>query len=263
VRPVEAARVRVLAASGEVAAGFAWARRRGLSPADEVTYLREYEHVTLVRVLLADHAASGTQTSLADATTLLDRLLPAAEAGGRTGVVIEELVLQALARAGAGGQARALETLEHALHLAEPEGWVRVFTGEAAPMTDLLQRLAGRRRRWTFVDQLLEARATTNEPAEDSATSRPGPAEVGAGSTGSGRPGEQDLIDPLSDRELDVLRYLGSDLDGPGIARELGVSLSTVRTHTQHVYAKLDVNNRRAAVRRAHQLNLFSRTARR
>ena len=64
------------------------------------------------------------------------------------------------------------------------------------------------------------------------------------------------LVDPLSERELEVLRLLGSDLDGPGIARELVVSLNTVRTHTKHIYAKVGVNNRRAAVTRAHQLGL-------
>jgi LuxR family maltose regulon positive regulatory protein len=73
-------------------------------------------------------------------------------------------------------------------------------------------------------------------------------------------PVKQGLIEPLSARELDVLRLLGTDLDGPSIARELIVSLSTVRTHTQNIYAKLGVNNRRAAVRQAEQLNLFSRT---
>jgi LuxR family maltose regulon positive regulatory protein len=83
---------------------------------------------------------------------------------------------------------------------------------------------------------------------------RPG----GAAPEGAGRLA---FTEPLSSRELDVLRYLGSDLDGPAIARELAVSLATVRTHTQHIYAKLGVNNRRAAVRRAHQLNLFSRAA--
>ena len=72
----------------------------------------------------------------------------------------------------------------------------------------------------------------------------------------------QGLVDPLSDRELDVLRLLSTDLDGPGIARHLVVSLSTVRTHTQNVYAKLDVNSRRAAVRRAEELGLLSHTAR-
>ena len=69
----------------------------------------------------------------------------------------------------------------------------------------------------------------------------------------------QALVDPLSERELDVLRLLGSDLDGPAIAREMVVSLNTVRTHTKHIYTKLGVNNRRSAITRAHQLGLLSR----
>ena len=69
-------------------------------------------------------------------------------------------------------------------------------------------------------------------------------------------PASQALIEPLSERELDVLRLLGTDLDGPEIARELIVSLNTVRTHTKNIYAKLGVNNRRAAVRRAKELDL-------
>jgi LuxR family maltose regulon positive regulatory protein len=62
----------------------------------------------------------------------------------------------------------------------------------------------------------------------------------------------------LSERELDVLRLLGSDLDGPAIARELVVSLNTVRTHTKHIYSKLGVNSRRAAISKAHQLGLLA-----
>ena len=73
----------------------------------------------------------------------------------------------------------------------------------------------------------------------------------------------QGLVDPLSQRELDVLRLLGTDLDGPDIARELVLSLNTVRTHTKNIYAKLGVNSRRAAVRRAEELDLMSRSGRR
>ena len=76
------------------------------------------------------------------------------------------------------------------------------------------------------------------------------------------RPVPQRLVDPLSARELDVLRLLGTDLDGPGIARELVVSLNTVRTHTKNIYAKLGVNNRRAAVRRSGELGLLPRPRR-
>ncbi len=72
-------------------------------------------------------------------------------------------------------------------------------------------------------------------------------------------PGQQALIDPLSERELDVLRLLGTELDGPAIARELMVSLNTMRTHTKNIYAKLAVTSRRAAVRRAAELDLLPR----
>ena len=100
---------------------------------------------------------------------------------------------------------------------------------------------------------------------ERTQTDRADPTRVPPASTGTrtGGPEPAGFVEPLSSRELDVLRYLGSELNGPDIARELGVSLSTVRTHTQHIYTKLGVNNRRAAVRRAHQLDLFSHGRRR
>ena len=108
-------------------------------------------------------------------------------------------------------------------------------------MAALLRSLQERHRTWTFVRRLLAATprpVRPREPAPRGRASRPG------------RPAERPRA-----RRAALLR---SDLDGPAIARELGVSLSTVRTHTKHIYAKLGVNNRRAAVRRAHQLNLFS-----
>jgi LuxR family maltose regulon positive regulatory protein len=257
VRPVAAARARMLAAAGDVAGALAWAHRCGVSAADDLSYRREYEHVTLTRILLADHAAHGRDASLADATALLARLLAAAEDGDRTGTVIEVLVLQALADRAAGDRDRALIPLERAARLAQPEGFVRMFAGEGAPMADLLGLLERRHRGWTFVRRLRQATVTAIDTPRgapvDAATSNDAGAATAAG---------RDPVDPLSDRELDVLRLLCSDLDGPDIARKLNVSLSTVRTHTQHVYAKLQVNNRRAAVRRAHQLNLLSRARR-
>jgi len=70
-------------------------------------------------------------------------------------------------------------------------------------------------------------------------------------------PVAQLLIEPLSERELEVLRLLGTELNGPEIAGELTVSLNTMRTHTKNIYSKLGVNNRRAAVRRAEELDLL------
>ena len=229
-------------------AALEWARARGISAADAPSYLHEYEHLTLARALLAHHATGGGRRPLTEATALLDRLLAAAEAGGRTGSVIEILVLRAVALGSAGEAEQASASLERAVRLAEPEGYVQVFADVPSPPVGLLQSLARRHRTWTFVRHLA---AVTSPPGRPAAT-RPSP-----------EPDDTDhrLLDPLSGRELDVLRYLASDLDGPGIARELGVSLTTVRTHTQHVYTKLGVTSRRAAVRRAHQLSLFSRTA--
>lgn len=263
VRPVAAARARLLAAAGEVAPALVWARRRGVSATDDLSYMREYEHVTLARVLLADHATCGSEVSLADATALLERLLATAEEGGRMTTVVEVLVLQALAHEAGDEQERALASLEHAVRLAEPEGHVRAFAGEGAPLMGLLTALDGRHHGWAFVRRLLQATI----PARGVPTGAPAGAPAGCPSErvvagAAGQP-QRGLMDPLSNRELDVLRFLGSDLDGPAIARELGVSLNTVRTHTRRIYTKLGVNNRRAAVRRAHQHNLFAHTARR
>lgn len=253
VQPVAATRARVLAAGGEVAEALAWARRRNLSATDVLTYAREYEHLSLAQVLYAKHVTAAHATSLADAAALLDRLVSAAEGGGRLGVVLEGLVLQALVREAAGERERALEALERAVRLAEPQGYVRVFTVHATPMKDLLKALGARHRRWEYVTKLL-AMASPHATAGAPASSQPSP-DIGSrvGTDGGA------LIEPLSRRELVVLQYLGTELDGPAIARELGVSLSTVRTHTQHIYAKLGVTNRRAAVGRAHQLNLSAR----
>jgi len=237
VRPVPALRARVRVAQGELGEALGWARERGLSVDDDVSYLREFEHITLARVLLARYTAERAERSVQEATRLLGRLLRAAEEGQRTGSVIEILVLQALARQARGDIPAALGSLRRALTLAEPEGYVRIFVDEGPPVAFLLRAAAKQGIAPSYVRRLL---AAVNKTGDSTAAS-------------------QGLIEPLSERELDVLRLLGTDLGGPDIARELVVSLNTVRTHTKNIYAKLGVNNRRAAVRRARELDL-SRT---
>ncbi len=238
VRPIPALRARVWVAQGALGEALGWARERGLSVEDDLSYLREFEHITLARLLLAQYATQRAERSLHEATRLLERLLRAAEAGKRSGSVIEILVLQALAQQVRGDIPAALASLRRALTLAEPEGYVRIFVAEGPPMASLLRAVAKQGIAPSYVRRLLAAVNKT----EDST------------------PVKQGLIEPLSERELDVLRLLGTDLAGPDIARELIVSLNTVRTHTRNIYAKLGVNNRRAAVRRATELDLLSRT---
>ncbi len=234
VRPVPATRARLWVRQGRIGDALAWARTEHLSVDDTLGYLREYEHVTLARALLGQHEVGG---SLDEATRLLDRLLDAADAGRRGGSIIEILVLQALALRHRGDEAGALVPLARALTAAEPEGYVRVFVDEGPAMTALLEAAADHGLATEYVARLL---AASGRPAR---TAREG----------------QGLVDPLSERELDVLRLLGGDLGGPEIADELVVSLNTVRTHTKNIYAKLGVNNRRAAVRRGEQLGLMAR----
>ena len=237
VRPVPALRARVWIAQGRFGEALGWAREQGLSVDDDLSYLREFEHITLVRLLLARHQGERAEHSLHEGTRLLERLLLAAEEGGRAGRVIEILVLQALAHQALEDIPAALASLDRAVTLAEPEGYVRVFADEGPPMASLLRAAAKQGIARDYVRRLLTALS--------------GPEHSG--------PTEQALIEPLSERELDVLRLLGTELDGPAIARELMVSLNTMRTHTKNIYTKLGVTNRRAAVRRAAELDLLPR----
>jgi LuxR family maltose regulon positive regulatory protein len=238
VRPVAAARARVWIAQGNLQAAWGWAREHGVTAADELSYLHEFEHATLARLLLAQGTRDRADDRIVEATELTERLLAAAEDGGRSGSAIDILVVQALARHARGDVAGALASLARAVAVAEPEGYVRVFIDELPPMAALLKLAAKERKAPSYVRRLLAAVVTVE-----------GRATVG-----------QPLIEPLSERELEVLRLLGSELGGPDIARELVVSPNTVRTHTRNIYAKLGVNSRMAAVRRAAELGLLSRT---
>jgi LuxR family maltose regulon positive regulatory protein len=235
VRPIAALKARVWIAAGRLAEALGWLREQGLSADDDLSYLHEYEHVTLARVLIAQYKSDGAERSTHEAVGLLERLLQAAAEGERTGSVIEILALEALAYQTQGDIRAALVALERALTLAEPEGYVRLFVDEGPPMAALLEEAAKQGIASNYAHQLLSAFGK----AQDRPTVK------------------QVLIEPLSERELEVLRLLGTELNGPEIARELMVSLNTLRTHTKNIYNKLGVNNRRAAVRRAEELDLL------
>jgi LuxR family maltose regulon positive regulatory protein len=234
IHPVDAIRARMLIAHGRSAEGRDWARHAGVSATDELTYVREYEHMTLARLLVAE-AQAGDSEAASTALDLLERLLEAAEQGARGGSRLEILVIQALARHATGDQPGALAALDAAFAIAEPEGFVRVFLDEGPAMTRLLKVAARQRNAPDFVHGLLHGATSGTERA----------------------PGQHGLVEPLSERELEVLRLLRSDLDGPDMARELVVSLNTLRTHTKNIYGKLGVGSRRAAIRRAEELGLL------
>ena len=242
MHPIAALKARVWVAQGRLSEALDWAREQGLSAQDDLDYLREFDHITLARVLLARSKSNPADRSIPEALRLLERLLQAAEDGDRTSSVIEILVLQALALQGQGDIPAALVPLERALVRAEPEGYIRLFVDEGPPMTALLEAVAKHEAAPKYVRQLLMVFGKAEDkPRVESPTVNVNPV----------------LIESLSERELEVLRLLGTDLSGPEIARELIVSLSTLRTHTKNIYNKLGVNDRRAAVRRTAELDLL------
>ena len=237
VRPIEAVKARLLIARGQLERAWDWVRQRGMSAADDVTYLHEFEQLTLARLLYAQGSQDGHDDRIREALALTERLAAAAEPGGRHGSLIEILIVQALACSGLGVQTSALDAIDRAVSFAEPEGYLSAFLVEGDPMSGLLRLALKERPTSAYLRRLLEAFA--------------------APPSTSGQVG-QPLVEPLSEREREVLRLLATELSGPEIADHLVVSLNTVRSHTKAIFAKLGVNSRRAAVRRASELDLLT-----
>ncbi len=244
VRPLPAIRARAWLSLGRVQDALNWVRERGLSVDDDLHYLAEFEHITLTRVLLALHASGQDLASIRSAQTLLGRLLQTSTAGGRTGTVIEIHILQALALQAQGDMPAALAILEQALTLAEPEGYIRVFADEGQPMARLLSAAAGRTKLPGYIATLLAAFGQQNElpkavaPPISSAAASP-------------------LIDPLSQRELEVLQLIAHGLSNQAISARLVVALTTVKGHNQRIFDKLQVRSRTEAIARARELGLL------
>jgi LuxR family transcriptional regulator, maltose regulon positive regulatory protein len=283
VRPIAAAKARIWVAQGKLNQALNWARERGLTPDADLSYLKEFEQITLARILIARYQHDRAAASLHQALGLLQRLLQAAQAGERAGSVIEILVLQALAYYAQNDFAPALASLERAFTLAEPEGYVRIFVDEGMPMARLLRDAAQQGIAPQYVDQILaafgkpedeipgtqllieqevrSAKTMLTEPEVRSAKTMLTEPEVRSAKTMLTEPEVRSaktmLTEPLSQRELEVLRLLRSQLSGPEIADQLIVSINTFRTHTNNIFSKLGVNTRRAAVRRAEELDLF------
>ena len=250
LRPIAAMRARVQIAAADLGAAEEWALDRGVTTGDDAAFLWEYEHLTLVRLLLARHLrdadAGGTRSAgpLSDVLALLERL-HADAAPTRAGSLLEIGMLRAVTLHAGGDRAEALAELERALIRApEPEGYVRLFLDEGAPMLALLHDAAAS----AGSGGSDEGRRHARRLLDTAASAQVSPAVA---------PGGVPMADPLSEREIQVLRRLDSDLTGPEIARQLFVSLNTLRTHTKRIFTKLDVTNRSAAVRRARELGLL------
>ena len=238
LRPVEALKAQVYLRQGRLSKAQAWVRARDLTVNDDLSYLREFEHLTLARILMAT-------SSNRQASELLERLRQAAEAQDRMGSVLEILLTQALAYRAQGDTTAAFAALERGLALAKPEGYLRLFVDEGEMMRSLIldfrfwmekrgpregQNLIG------YVDKLLAAFARPAIPESEVENQR------------------SEILEPLSPRELEVLQLIGQGLSNQEIADRLYLALSTVKGYTRTLFDKLQVERRTEAVARARAL---------
>lgn len=222
---------------GDDAHGRNWVQTGGLGIEDKIGLPERTAYITLARMLLH-------QGDAARAQYLLGRLLRMVEASGSMGLGIQVLVLQALAFQSLGQGEQALAALARALAAGEPEGYVRTFTGEGAPMAQLLRQAARKGILVSYVVRLL----ATMEAAAGGSTSPAVPAV----------PSPAALVEPLSVREMQVLQLLAAGLANKEIADRLYISVGTVKNHLKNIYGKLEVDSRTRAVARGRALGLLT-----
>ncbi|MFN8434292.1 MAG: LuxR C-terminal-related transcriptional regulator [Anaerolineales bacterium] len=226
--PIDAFKVRVYLKQGLLAKTQEWAQKFSMD--DELSFLHEFEHITFARVLLAEK-------NFKSVSPFLERLLQAAENGTRIGSIIEILILQALTLHAQGQLTQALLPLKRAVTLAEAEGFVRIFD-EGKPMQELLAKLS-----LTPEGKSHKSYIQTLSSLFDVQT--PKPVQT------------QPLIDPLSERELEVLNLVALGLSNTEISEKLFLSLSTVKGHNLRIFNKLQAKSRTDAVARARELGLI------
>ena len=215
-----------------------WAENSGLDPSDEFSYMQEYEYRTLARVWIAQGKAE-------EAIPLLERLIASAEGAGRNGELIAVLSLQAVAYYANNKTENALTQLSRALALGEPQGYERTFVDLGTPMRNLLQIVAKQDMAFNYVCRLLDVFPDSESISNSSPASRPG------------RLGIEKLVEPLSDRETQILRLLVARLTYREIADELYLSVNTIKWYAKNIYNKLGVSKKSQAAARARELGLL------
>ena len=228
VRPtVTAHQARLWLVQGDVAAAAGWAQEQALRLDGEISHLREFDYLTLARLLMA-------QNQFSQARLLLERLSQQTEAAGRLGGLIESLLLQSLAYQAENNLTAALIPFKRVLTLAEPAGYIRLFVDEGPTIRPLLNQTLAQGFRSAYTLRLLVALP------EDNSETTPLPG----------------LPEPLTPREREVLRLIAAGLSNRDIAETLIISYATVKRHVSNIYGKLGVPNRAQAILKAQELNL-------
>ncbi|MCB9450252.1 MAG: LuxR family transcriptional regulator [Anaerolineaceae bacterium] len=236
MRQVTTWQVRVWLAQGNLPRTSQWLEQQGLDEHGQPNLKHELEYMVYARFLLA-------KGHLDEAISLLQRILTAAEAGGRTARIVEIQILRSLTYQERGDMDHAVAALEQSLGLAEQGGFIRIFVDEGPLMANLLYKTLERGIATEYVCQLLAAFPAV----EDARTVLPQMQHP-----------DFEFIEALSDRELEVLQLIAEGLTNPDIATRLFLSPHTIKVHSRNIYEKLDVHNRTEAVARARGLGILS-----
>jgi LuxR family maltose regulon positive regulatory protein len=248
LQPVEAHKARVHLKQGRLDKAQTWVRERSLSVTDKANYLGEYEYLTLARVRMGEGSFNGVNE-------MLERLLALAESQKRIGSMIEIMLTQALVHQAQGNHPQALAALERALALAEPEGYLRTFVDEGEAMqlliSDFRLTIATRAHPLLeYVDRILDF---FQQPVEDGLQSKiANPKHLHLAQVQVSK-----IVEPLTARELEILRLIAEGHSNTEISQRLFLALSTVKGHNLRIFNKLQVQNRTEAVARARELGLL------
>jgi LuxR family maltose regulon positive regulatory protein len=248
-------RARVALLSGETAAADQWVLATDTEPAPHNLFCwSEVPQLTAARILIGEGATTGLERAL-DLLAAVRKL--AAECRFQC-QLIEVAVLEAVALERQGNPERAGAALDEAISLARPDGWLRPFIESGAPLRDRLARLAEAGAEGAFIKRILHGL----EPEQPNAAKHPAPTRQPGITSNSPDPPiavETPLVEPLTNRELDIVELLADRLQSKEIAEKLFISAHTVNAHLKRIYRKLDVTSRREAVARAVQAGLIER----
>jgi LuxR family maltose regulon positive regulatory protein len=226
---------KIALAYGNIEAAQRWAQTNELTIDGDFEFHRDIEYLSLVRVLIA-------QQRFDEAYALARHIHEIALESRKRHMELETLVLQALICNATDGKDQALVLLEEALTIAQPEGYIRIFVDDGPPMARLLYDALSEGIAPDYVQKILAA-FPESEPEKDAVA--------------QSSPLTSEFIEPLSDRELEVLQLVADGLSRPEIANKLVLSLNTIKTHTRNIYSKLGVNNQMQAVGKARALGIL------
>ncbi|MBE0685127.1 MAG: hypothetical protein IH585_03925 [Anaerolineaceae bacterium] len=234
---VHAFRARLWVYAGKLAQAAQWVQAENLQIGGDLSYLKENDYITFARLLIAEN-------KWVEAEKLIGRLLEFAGSEKRDARVVELMMLHAIAKYGQGESDHAESILSRTLKMAEPEGYIRLFVDEGSAIAPLLYQILVHEKNFMYAERLLQA-------------FRPQEME-GQGKENLETFSENKLLEPLSEREIEVLQCLAQGLSNREIALKLTISLTTVKTHTRNIYGKLGVNSRTQAIIQAKSWGIIS-----